>query len=168
MSLSGTYFPRHPAVVLALLLMLAASVAKAQDVVMADRLLAPGPERTAQEVVTIQLDALSDNDRPSRDAGIEQVWAFAHPRNRMITGPLSRFTRMLRGPGYAMLINHLSHEITEIRRTGRTAVYQVKVLSRDGGFYQFRWRLEKAARPDGPAWMTTRVTPARQTGEQLS
>lgn len=159
---------RYPAALLALLLALAASMATAQERSPTDRLLAPNPERSAREVVVIQLNALSDNDRPARDAGIEQVWAFAHPRNRAITGPLSRFTRMLRGPGYGMLINHLSHEITEIRRTGRSAVYQVKVLSRDGGFYRFRWRLEKAARPDGPAWMTTRVTPARQTGEQLS
>ena len=75
---------------------------------------------------------------------------------------------MLRSPGYGMLINHLSHEITELRRTGQSAIYRVKVLSRDGGYYQFRWQLRKAARPNGPAWMTTQVSPARQTGEQLS
>ncbi|MEX0431502.1 DUF4864 domain-containing protein [Spiribacter insolitus] len=168
MSFHGADSIRHPAGLLLLVCVLTLSVAGAQEGPAADRLLEPSPERSAREVITIQLDALSDNDQPETNAGIEQVWAFAHPRNRVITGPLSRFTRMLRGPGYGMLINHLSYEITEIRRTGRTAVYQVKVLSRDGGFYRFRWRLEKAAQPGGPAWMTTRVTPAEQTGEQLS
>ncbi|MEX0387174.1 DUF4864 domain-containing protein [Spiribacter onubensis] len=168
MTINGVFSARVPAYLMALMLGLVLSVAKAQEAAPTDQLLKPSPERSAREVVTIQLDALSDNDQPERNAGIEQVWAFAHPRNRVITGPLARFTRMLRGPGYAMLIDHLGYEITEIRRTGRTAVYQVKVLSRDGGFYRFQWRLEKAAQADGPAWMTTRVTPARQTGEQLS
>ncbi len=131
-------------------------------------LLSPSPERSAQEVVGIQLEALRYNDTPTRDAGIEQVWAFAHPRNRVITGPLSRFSRMLRGPGYSVLVNHRVHEITEIRVGETQAAFAVRVLAREGGFFRFLWRLEKVELPAGQVWMTTAVTPAEQTGEQLT
>ena len=130
--------------------------------------LEPGPDWEPREVVEIQLRALQRNNEPRPNAGIEQVWAFAHPRNRVITGPLSRFTRMLRGPGYSVLVNHSYHEIREIRRSGESAAYAVRLLARDGGFFRFNWQLRIAELEAGPSWMTTRVTPGRITGEQLS
>ena len=131
-------------------------------------LLQPNPERTAREVIAIQLEALRHNDVPRRDAGIEQVWAFAHPRNRMITGPLARFTRMLRGPGYNVLVNHRVHEVKAIRVGDSQAAFAVRVLALEGGFFRFLWRLEKVELPAGQVWMTTAVTPAERTGEQLT
>ncbi|AGY92809.1 hypothetical protein SPICUR_09450 [Spiribacter curvatus] len=127
----------------------------------------PGPDLTAREVVDIQLQALSDNDSPTPDAGIEQVWAFAHPDNRSVTGPLPRFKRMLKGPGYGVLINHASAEIITLDEGRGRALYRVRVRDCDGGFYRFRWRLERASLDAGEAWMTTGVTPARDTGEQM-
>lgn len=132
------------------------------------QLLSPHPDRTARDVVGIQLEALRHNDIPSRNAGIEQVWAFAHPRNRVITGPLSRFARMLRGPGYSVLVNHRVHEIAEIRINETQAAFGVRVLAREGGFFRFLWRLETVEQPAGRVWMTTAVTPAERTGEQLT
>ena len=127
----------------------------------------PGPDLTAREVVDIQLQALSDNDDPAPNAGIEQVWAFAHPDNRAITGPLPRFKRMIRGPGYGVLINHTRAEVVALGEGRGRAIYRVRVLARDGGFYRFRWRLERASLDAGEAWMTTGVTPARDTGEKM-
>ncbi len=132
------------------------------------QLLSPHPDRTARDVVGIQLEALRHNDTPSRDAGIEQVWAFAHPRNRVITGPLSRFARMLRGPGYSVLVNHRLHEVSAIRVGDTQAAFGVRVLAREGGFFRFLWRLERVEQPAGSVWMTTAVTPAERTGEQLT
>ncbi len=130
--------------------------------------LQPGPALEPAEVVSIQLEALQRNNEPRANAGIEQVWAFAHPRNRAITGPLSRFMRMLRGPGYGVLINHRRHEIQEVTLNEREARYTVTVIANDGGFFKFDWRLELADLAVGAAWMTTQVMPGQRTGEQLS
>lgn len=131
-------------------------------------LFQPNPDWQAREVVSIQLNALKDNDSPTKDSGIEQVWAFAHPQNKSMTGPLPRFAQMIRSPGYAVLVDHRRHEISEVRETLNNAVFLVRVLARDGSFYGFQWQLRKAALEAGPSWMTTRVSAARTTGEQLS
>jgi len=130
--------------------------------------MTPNPDRSAEDVVAIQLQALKDNDKPSQNAGIEQVWIFAHPKNKTATGPLPRFTRMIKGPGYSVLVNHSRHEIAKVGETEKVAIFTVRVLSQDGDFYGFNWRLEKAELASGSAWMTTQVSPAQITGEQLS
>ena len=127
----------------------------------------PGPDLTAREVVDIQLQALRNNDNPVPDAGIEQVWAFAHPDNRAMTGPLPRFKRMIKGQGYGVLINHTRAEVVAVGEGRNRAVYRVRVVARDGGFYRFRWQLQKASLDAGEAWMTTAVTPGRDTGEKM-
>ena len=151
----------HP-LVLCLSLLFAAGVAAEAE------LLQPNPERTAREVIVIQLEALQTNDTPSINSGIRQVWAFAHPRNRAITGPLARFTRMIRGPGYNVLIKHRRHQIQRLSIGDAAAVFAVQVVSQDGGFYRFRWQLRRVSTDAGAVWMTTQVSPAQRTGEQLS
>ena len=42
-------------------------------------LLKPSSNLQPQEVISIQLNALRDNDNPYENAGIEQTWEFAHP-----------------------------------------------------------------------------------------
>lgn len=134
----------------------------------AQSLIEPSPSMTSQDVVKLQLEALANNDEPSRNAGIEQVWAFAHPDNRAMTGPLERFTQMIRGAGYETLLNHRSHRIEGIDQTERTAAYAVRVLARDGNYYAFSWRLGTAELDVGKVWMTTSVSPARNTGQQMT
>ena len=51
-------------------------------------LLKPNPNLKAEEVISIQLSALKENNQPYENAGIDQTWEFAHPLNRMFTGPL--------------------------------------------------------------------------------
>ena len=48
------------------------------------------------DVIAIQLDSLQRNNIPFNDAGIEQVWEFAHPNNQKNTGPLERFKIMIK------------------------------------------------------------------------
>ena len=62
----------------------------------------PAPYLTARNVVAIQLQALQNNDVPAKDAGIAQVWKFAHPDNKRMTGPLPRFARMIKSAHYAI------------------------------------------------------------------
>ncbi|MEL0117133.1 MAG: hypothetical protein VW739_05415, partial [Pelagibacteraceae bacterium] len=60
------------------------------------------------DVITIQLKALQNNDQPKTDSGIKQTWLFAHPKNKLATGPYPRFRIMLYDPHYQILLNHKS------------------------------------------------------------
>ena len=48
------------------------------------------------EVVQIVVDALRVNDPQTGDKGIATVWRFAAPSNKAITGPLARFSQMIK------------------------------------------------------------------------
>jgi hypothetical protein len=64
----------------------------------AEDIRTPDPALSPAEVVEIQLTALQANDAPQTDAGIAQIWVFAHPDNKRMTGPLPRFAQMIKGP----------------------------------------------------------------------
>jgi hypothetical protein len=128
----------------------------------------PDPALSPAEVIAIQLDALQANDTPERDAGIAQTFAFAHPDNKRVTGPLQRFAQMIRGPQYAVLLDHRSHEINEVARTDDEAVFAVTVTSRTGEVVGFRWAVARVAEGDHVgAWMTTAVSPPIQVGQAI-
>ena len=81
------------------------------------------------EVLTIQLNSLQRNNIPFNDAGIEQVWEFAHPNNKKITGPLEKFKKMIYSKNYKMLIKHENSEITILSENNNVSVYKVNILS---------------------------------------
>ena len=76
----------------------------------------------------IQLIGLQKNDLNFKDQGIEQTWNFAHPNNKKVTGPLNNFKRMLKGNSYQMMIDHLSHTITELSSNDKLAQFEVIIL----------------------------------------
>lgn len=120
----------------------------------------PHPGLAPQAVVEIQLRALQRNDDPVPDAGIARTWAFAHPDNKRMTGPLHRFTAMLKGPQYGMLLNHRAYRVEPVYRTAGLAVFRVRVVSADGTPVSLEWRV--ALVREGPyagAWMTVGVSP---------
>jgi hypothetical protein len=151
---------RSSLVAVALLVMAAPSWA-------ADPLM-PDPALSPAEVVSIQLNALQANDTPEADAGIAQTWAFAHPDNKRVTGPLPRFAQMIKGPLYALLLGHRSHEVKEVSRSDNEAVFAVTVTSRTGEVVGYRWSLAKVAEgANAGAWMTIAVSPPIQVGEVI-
>ena len=83
------------------------------------------PER----VVEIQLRALQQNDAPSSEFGIAQTWAFAHPNNKRMTGPLERFKAMIKGPRYRMMLNHREHKIKPVVVTEGYALFDVFIVT---------------------------------------
>jgi hypothetical protein len=120
----------------------------------------PDPALSPAEVVEIQLRALQANDAPQTDAGIAQTWAFAHPDNKRMTGPLPRFAQMIKGPLYQILLGHRSHEIKEVSRSDSEAVFAVTVTSQTGEVVGYRWSVAKVADgEDAGAWMTIAVSP---------
>jgi len=121
------------------------------------------------QVVKIQLRSLKQNDKPKKDNGIEQTWEFAHPSNKKITGPLTRFKTMIRGKSYGMLLNHLDHKIAEVESDDLTALFEVIVLDKDKAYYKFNWQVEKYTK-EGPlkdCWLTTMVSAPMPLGSSI-
>jgi Domain of unknown function (DUF4864) len=131
-------------------------------------LLRPDPALSPEDVVAIQLNALQTNDTPETDAGIAQTWAFAHPDNKRVTGPLPRFAQMIKGPLYQILLGHRSHEIREVSATDDQAVFAVIVTSPTGEVVAYRWSVAKVADGENAgAWMTTAVSPPLPIGDAI-
>ena len=131
----------------------------------ADNLVKPSPDINPIDVVEVQLFALQSNDET--DFGIRQTWEFAHPRNKMATGPLPRFTSMIKTPAYSILLNNLKFETKEIFNDGKTAVIAVRIEAKDNKAYTYMWTLEKIIE-EGPLngnWMTSGVSSPRLLAE---
>jgi hypothetical protein len=123
-------------------------------------LLIPNNSILPAEVVKIQLVALKNNDKKFEDSGIEQTWNFAHPNNKKNTGPLPNFKMMIKGNSYRMLLNHISHTITELGSSDNWVQFEVIILDKDKIYHKFNWQVEKFT-PEGPlqdCWLTTVVT----------
>ena len=123
-------------------------------------LLIPNNSILPAEVVKIQLVALMNNDKKFEDSGIEQTWNFAHPNNKKNTGPLPNFKMMIKGNSYQMLLNHISHTITELGSSDNWAQFEVVILDKDKIYHKFNWQVEKFT-VEGPlkdCWLTTMVS----------
>ena len=123
-------------------------------------ILKPNSDIKPSEVVKIQLSGLQKNDLSYKDSGIEQTWNFAHPNNKKVTGPLPNFKRMIKGDSYQMMLNHLSHTITELGSTDKWAQFEVIILDKNKIYHKFNWQVEKYT-DDGllkDCWLTTMVS----------
>ncbi len=123
-------------------------------------LLKPNSNIKPKKVVEIQLVGLQKNDDGYKDSGIEQTWNFAHPNNKKVTGPLNNFKKMIKGDTYQMMINHLSHTITQLGSGDKWAQFEVIILDKEKIYHKFNWQVEKYT-IDGPlkdCWLTTIVS----------
>jgi len=123
-------------------------------------LLKPSSDIKPSEVVKIQLLGLQKNDFDYKDSGIEQTWNFAHPSNKKATGPLDNFKKMIKGEAYQMMIDHLSHTITQLRTSDNWVQFEVIILDKEKIYHKFNWQVEKYS-IDGPlkdCWLTTMVS----------
>ena len=123
-------------------------------------ILKPSSNIRPSEVVKIQLNGLQKNDLDFKDSGIEQTWNFAHPNNKKVTGPLPNFKRMIKGDSYQMMLDHLSHTITELGSSDKWAQFEVIILDKNKIYHKFNWQVEKYTQ-DGmlkDCWLTTMVS----------
>ncbi len=132
-------------------------------------LINPNSSIKPAEVVKIQLIGLKNNDKEFQDSGIEQTWNFAHPNNKKVTGPLPKFKKMIKGDSYKMMINHLSHTITELGKGNNWAQFEVIILDNEKIYHKFNWQVEKYTM-DGPlkdCWLTTMVSSPIPLGSSI-
>ena len=117
----------------------------------------PKPELTPGEVVEIQVEALQYNDRPTKDAGIATTFQFASPSNREATGPLERFTRIVKGPSYRPMIGHRVAGYGPVLERDGLAARVVTIVDADGQAIDYQFRLSKD--PKSGCWFTDGVAP---------
>ena len=132
-------------------------------------LINPKSSIKPREVIEIQLTGLMNNNEKFKDSGIEQTWNFAHPENKKNTGPLPNFKRMIKGRSYQMLINHVSHSITEVGSSDKWAQFEVVILDQEKTYHKFNWQVEKYT-VDGPlkdCWLTTMVSSPIPMGSSI-
>ncbi len=132
-------------------------------------LLNPNSTIKPKEVIKIQLTGLQKNDSKFKDSGIEQTWNFAHPNNKRVTGPLSNFKMMLKSDSYGMMIDHLSHTITELGSSDKWAQFEVIILDKNKIYHKFNWQVEKYTL-DGSlkdCWLTTMVSSPIPLGSSI-
>ena len=135
------------------LLLITISISKAE-------ILKPSSDIDPKQVVKIQLSGLQKNDLNFKDSGIEQTWNFAHPNNKKVTGPLGNFKRMIKGDAYQMMINHLSHTITQLGIEDNWAQFEVVILDKNKIYHKFNWQVEKYTEEGElkDCWLTSMVS----------
>jgi len=129
-------------------------------------LIKPNVSLKPFDVISIQLNSLQRNNIPFKDAGIEQVWEFAHPNNKILTGPLEKFKEMIYSQNYKMLIEHENSEIIILSENANKAVYKIFILSNDKKKYSYIWQIEKVTQEGDikNCWMTTIVSGPKYLG----
>jgi len=145
-----------------IILLISISITKAD-------LLEPNSNIEPSEVVKIQLIGLQKNDLDYMDSGIEQTWNFAHPNNKKVTGPLDNFKRMIKGDAYQMMINHLSHTITQLGIDDNWAQFEVVILDKNKIYHKFNWQVEKYTLEGvlKDCWLTTMVSSPIPLGSSI-
>lgn len=124
--------------------------------------LAPSSQYSAEQVVKIVIEALKNNDKANNDEGIATVFKFASPGNRSNTGPLPRFTQMIKR-GFPDMLNHSDARYDPMEVTGNTAVQAVWLLTPSGQEVGYAFQLGKQLGGDyADMWMTEAVMPLGQ------
>lgn len=120
----------------------------------------PGLELLPEDVVRTVINALANNDQPFADAGIATTFAFASPANKVNTGPLDKFTRMVKNDVYGIMVDHVEREFSKVVYDGDDAYQLVQLTGKNGVEIVFAFRLSKQL--DGEfegMWMTDAVWP---------
>ena len=120
----------------------------------------PDSSLSPQDVVSIQIEALGNNDTPYENRGIEVTFNFASPANKRMTGPLDRFEVMVRNPTYGPMIDHRSASYENLVVEGDSARIDVILTSKEGVYLGYRFFLSRqhGNRYEG-SWMTDAVIP---------
>ena len=104
---------------------------------------------------------------PQSSVEMQQVWAFAHPSNKAMTGPLARFARLFDMPAYRPLLGHKSHEILKLAETEAYVQLRVQITASNSQSYVYLWVLGRAmSGQEAGSWMTLSVSAPAGGGTQ--
>jgi len=118
----------------------------------------PNPELQANEIVSLQLMAMQQNDVSNH--GIEITYRFASPQNKVQTGPLSRFIMLVKNPAYRPLLNHFDVTFLNLKVEGNVAIQEVIITTSKGTRKGFRFLLSlQQGEQFKDCWMTDAVIP---------
>lgn len=113
------------------------------------------------EVVGVQLSALRTNQED--DEGIAVAFRFASPENRAQTGPITRFTSLLKSADYVPLLNHIEANVGEAWGHHGNSFIPVVVTDAFGNSSAFVWVLSRQSQGECQScWMTDQVIPLGQ------
>lgn len=127
----------------------------------------PSVDYSPEEVVQIVIEALKNNDPDDGDSGIATVFRFASPGNRAQTGPLERFTQMIKG-GFSDMLNHVGSRTENMVIEGDKALQPVWLTTAGGKEIGYLFQIGKQA--DGlhsGVWMTEAVFPLPGTSQSI-
>jgi len=127
----------------------------------------PDKSHSPERVISIIVKSLQMND-PENDAGIATVYRFASPANKLSTGPLARFSQMIKR-GYPSMLNHVRARYTPIDVNREQAVQTVWLSTSRGqeNGYVFQLSRQSGGEFDG-MWMTDAVvTLGRNTADEI-
>ena len=123
-------------------------------------LLKPSPDLLPEDIVSIQLTALKNNNFPYENSGIKQTWEFAHPLNKVSTGPLSNFINMMYSNEYSIILNHQDHNIILVKFKYDLSYFFIEIIDKSGNKFGFQWTVKKFHK-EGKlknCWMTIAVS----------
>jgi len=120
---------------------------------------APSPELEPPAVVRIQVEVLRKNSALNK--GIQLTYRFASPDNKRYTGPLNRFTEMVRSAPYHRLLNHLNAHYGPVAVSGDEAYQVVTIIDEAGAEAAYVWVLSLQSEDEfKDGWTTDAVIPA--------
>lgn len=123
------------------------------------RVVLPQPSLQPEEVVKLQLAGLADEQADG--VGILQCYCFASPGNRIVTGPLERFGRMVRQAPYQSMAHPRAVLVGRPERRERLARLLVTVVDGSSQIQAFTFFLSQQQDPPfTDCWMTEAVIPA--------
>lgn len=119
----------------------------------------PNPNLSPRDVVQLQLEALKKVDQPYKDAGFITVFRFTSPQNRAQTGPLPRFSKMIR-EGFGEMLNHKSARLEATLQQADEALQPVEITGLGGKTYRYVFVLRRQDDEGCRAcWLTDGVIP---------
>lgn len=118
----------------------------------------PNPELSPEQVIKIQLEGLQNNDLTENNLGIRICFNFASPGNKIITGPIENFIKLVKNPAYRPLIGFERAEFSMVTIKSRTAQQAVRVIHTNGETAVYAFVLSKQDEPPySDCWMTDAV-----------
>ncbi|HKY90438.1 MAG TPA: hypothetical protein VJM11_05330 [Nevskiaceae bacterium] len=115
----------------------------------------PGPHPDLDPAQTV--DAMLAAMKKNTDAGIAELFRFSSPRNAQVTGPLARFTQMMK-ENFGDLLGHRDARQYPAFVDGPRAKIAVAVQGSDGQVHHYGFLLmrQEGAACDG-CWMADAV-----------